>query len=209
VLIIAVKKLVFLVKAVLLLLIVLLLFPRIASASCAQTRSVTTMDEPVVSSMVTGLRELGEFECAEFRGTIFLDETLPVKVLGIHVSDIAIVQAAEGSVTAFVDLSGLSPEAVIESENSVTIKLPGPALACHEITPEWNIYPRNIPVGSAEDVALLEDAMAEEARSLLCQQALENGLLEEAIAKLKRVATELAATTGYEGQILLEFETAQ
>lgn len=202
---IVVKKMCFIVKATLLVLVLLLVIPRIAAASCSSPSPEMQSEVMEVSAMIEGYRELGEFECASYRGTVFLDEDLPIRFLGIHLSDISIVQAAEGVVIASVDFSELSRDDVIAQGNDVTVGLPEPRIACHDLTPTWNIYPRSLPIGSADDIAVLENSMAEEARALLCQQALENGLLQQAKFELEIQASQLAEVVGFEGRISLEF----
>ena len=173
---IAIKKLILLVKLVLSVLVILLLLPTLARASCSTPSAAVPEQESEMSMMVEGLRCLGEYECAAYHGTVFLEEKLPIHLLGVHVSDITILQAAEGTVIASVDLAGLAPEDIQGTGNSITISLPEPLVACDRIIPEWSIYPRSLPIGSADDIAALENTMAEEARSLLLQQAIANGI---------------------------------
>ncbi len=200
-----IKKLCTLVKASVFVILTLLVLPRLVSASCSSFPVDERVDETSVNSMVQHLRDLGEYQCASFATTVFQEEEIPIKFLGIHFSDIKLYQAAEGTVIAFIDLSELSSTDVLVDENSVTVHLPEPRIRWAEVHTHRNIHPENLPIGSAHDMAQLEDGLAEEARALLCEQALENGIMDRAKQELQNQASQFARIAGVEKTILVEF----
>ena len=200
-----ISKLCTIVKASVFVLIALLVLPRLVSASCSSFPINERVDETSLSIMMGQLRELGRYQCASFTTTVFQEEEIPVQFLGIHLSDIKIFQSAEGTVIASVDVSGLSRSDVLVDDNIATLHLPQPRITCPEVHTRRNIHPVSLPIGSAHDLARLEDAMSEEARTLLCEQAIEYGIVDRAKQELQNQASQFARIAGVEQQILVEF----
>lgn len=210
---VVVRKLASLVKATVILLLMLLILPRLVSAamqtSCASVLSTQQIDQTEITSMVIQIRELGEYECAVYTGEVHMEEMISARFLGIHISDIRVFQTVPGVVTAAADLSQINHSAIQVTDDLLEIRLPQPTITCCELDPDngiGGVYPRGLPLGSARGIALVQDAMMEEARTRLCQQALQNGLLARAEQELRNQATQIARAAGIDCPVVVTFQ---
>ncbi len=210
-----IRKLASILKVILLVLVVLLVAPRIAAAalqmSCAlPTLTTERVDHTeVISRLTEQIRTLEEYHCAEYRGTTFVDETVPVEFLGAPVNVIHLYRAVPGIITAGIDLGSFSEENVRLDQNILSVDLPGPEITGCQILYDEVVggisTPRGLPLGSASDLAEVEDAMLERARMELTSQAVECGLLDRAREELHHQVRLLTYALGYRGQVQVSF----
>jgi hypothetical protein len=203
---IVIRKLTALVKAAVIVLVALLVLPKIVTASCSSVLSDRTIDETDITTWIVQVREMGELECASYSGAVCLEEEVGKSFLGVRTGTIRIFLAAEGSTVASVDLTEVTREDVRITANCTSVQLPAPRIAYCEVNPRWDVYPASLPHGSADNLARVEDSMVEESRALLCQQALRNGILDQARQEARNQAVRLARASGLDCQVQVEFE---
>jgi hypothetical protein len=162
--------------------------------------SVTAaFDQRVTEEVVySNLRQLSSLECASYNGSVFVRESVPLRILGMRVSNAQLWLSTPGTVRASVDLSGLDRGAVqqiaLDGRMSFSIMLPEPQVTGIELNHENSTHGRSpmlIIGGNADEVAQAEDRMLETARDQLHRQAEDMGLLGRARSNAEMAVREL------------------
>lgn len=165
-------------------------------------------------TLVSEITRIEQLALAEYHGIVFLREKVPVSILGINAYDIDIWKHIPGVVTASIDLQGydLAGNADV-SEGDFHLTLPQPVIDTCELLYEHiaeGMSSGPLPAESAEDIALVEDAMYTEARSELIRKAVEAGILEVARSQAASdIGTVVRRVFGEEVAMVLEFSPSR
>ncbi|MCK5117833.1 MAG: DUF4230 domain-containing protein, partial [Candidatus Aegiribacteria sp.] len=161
---------------------------------------------------ISEIEMIEELALAEYHGVVFLRESIPVKFLGFSIYDIELWKHIPGVVRASIDLSGYDlNEHVYFEEGIVYLMLPEPSidtceLIFNEIAEGISLSP--LPLESATDIGLVEDAMYESARVQLIEKALAAGILdiaeEQAVCDIDAL---IKTVCGDEISVEVEFTT--
>lgn len=159
---------------------------------------------------ISEIEMIEEFALAEYHGVVFLRESIPAKFLGFSIYDIELWKHIPGIVRASIDLSGYDlNEHVYIEEGIVYLTLPEPSIeTCELIFSEIaeGMSLNTLPLESADDIAIVEDAMYESARIQLTEKALDAGILD--VAKDQAVSdidALIKAVCGDEISVRVEF----
>ena len=211
------RKLTAIVKATVIILAILLLAPRLVSAAMQMSCEGMSLETEIVSqtevssNITARVQALAEYECMCYNGSVFVDTEFPNRFLGFHVGDIRIFRDVPGTVTAGIDLSGFTENDILHQMGVLRVELPGISLLACELDMEniaGGVYPDHLPIDSADDIALVQDALLSQARTELIAQAVECGLLDRAEEELRSQVVELARTIGYTGDIEIVFRNS-
>lgn len=150
--------------------------------------SGTAVSEAVTEEVIfSNLRQLSSLNCGDYNGTVFVRDTVPLRLLGLRIADAHIWMSTPGTVRSAVDLSGLTRSGVryttIGDSLFLTITLPEPAITGTEVYPANGTQGRSPMLligGNATAVAQAEDRLMEEAQRQLEDQARSAGLLVQA-----------------------------
>lgn len=207
-----VSRLTSLAKAAVIVLLTLLVAPRLVSAalssSCAPLLTTSVIDETRTTTLVSEIRALAELELSTYSDQVLVEETVPARFFGMHVADVRIFLSVQGTITGGIDLSGFSLDDISDLGGRLVIHLPDPRiLSCSIESGLEEVFPRDLPMGSADDIALLKDTMMETARSEMVFRALNEGILETARENLRQRLDELMDTIGYDGSVEIVFDS--
>ena len=163
----------------------------------------------VISRLAGQIRALEDYHCAEYRGTVFVEETVPAEFMGMALYDIHLYKSFPAIISAGIDLGFFSEENVRIDEEILTVDLPRPYITGRQILHDEVVggisTPRGLPLGSAPDLAEVEDAMLQRALIQLTSQAVDCGLLDMAQEELQHQVCILADAIGYQGQVQVVF----
>lgn len=141
----------------------------------------------VIQAIVSEVIPRSLLVCAEYTGVVSVQETLPAKFLGLVIFEVTLFKQFTGCVTAVADLEQLDLDNghLVHSaaDQALSLVLPLPAIsscvlntadAFEIITPDY------LPLSCAQDIAIVDDALIDNARSQLIQKALSAGIIREA-----------------------------
>lgn len=142
------------------------------------------------------LRQIASLGSADYRGAVFVRDSLPLRLLGIKLTEAQIWMSTPGNVRAAVDLSYLDSTSVRETtiggRSALSITLPDPEIVSVEIHPEEGARGRSPMLflgGNADAVAEAEDRLCTTAERQLQEQAERMGILEKARDNARVVVT--------------------
>lgn len=133
------------------------------------------------------LRQLSSLNCAAFDGSVFVRDSVPLRILGIKLTDAQLWLSTPGTVRASVDMASLTRSSVREMTGSsgrgLSITLPEPEIVSVELHPEGGSRGRSPMLffgGNADAVAAAEDRLRMAAERELASQAETMGIMERA-----------------------------
>jgi hypothetical protein len=141
------------------------------------------------SVLLRGLQRMASIGCGNYTGAAYVTETVPLRLLGIRLSDATVWLHAPGTARASVDLTGLTQADVqvrsTHSGRAVTIsRVPPPGITGCEIDLARTVRGRTpfLPWGgNSRAVADAGDRLMEAAQDSIREQALRAGLLRQAL----------------------------
>lgn len=150
----------------------------------------------VRAAFVREARAIGQYNAADYHGSGFVRDSIPMKVLGIKVGQSSMWVTAPGTVHASVDLSGLTEADVsTTAEGTLRVSLPSPVISGCEIDRVHADIQRPACITlcgiTAERVSGLENTLLSQAREVLIMQAVELGILERARDNTRTAMSEL------------------
>jgi hypothetical protein len=173
--------------------LILLFLPHLTQGTISVVKGllddITTPEEihdetQVIQAIVSEVIPRSQLVCAEYTGVAAVQERLPAKFLGIEIYDIELYKQITGRVEVTVDMEYFELDNNLEySEESLSLVLPLPAIsACVlDIDSAFEVTsPNHLPLSSAMDIAMVEDAMLDNARCQLIRKALAAGIIMEA-----------------------------
>ena len=147
-------------------------------------------ESSVIQAIVSEVIPRSQFVCGEYTGMVALREHLPVEILGIKIYEVELYKQITGRVEVAVDMEYFELDNNLEysdEDHSLSLVLPLPAISSCVLDTEGAfevISPDFLPLSSGMDIAMVEDAMLDNARCQLVRKALAAGVITEASVNL-------------------------
>jgi len=157
----------------------------LATQTCSQTERL--------QAVVSNVERICSLCTAHYNGVAFVRSRIPIRFLGIKVSEVQLWKQVPGTVRATMDLLGYDLQAHIQiSDDSVTVILPEPSSLDCDLHFDQAVGGRSyglLPLERTEVIASMEESLLVQARNQLITEALHMGLLQEAQLNATRAVT--------------------
>ena len=176
---------------------------------------ITVVDtEGLTEAFITEIRTLDNLILAEYRGVVFLRETLPVRLLGVRIYDVDVWKQIPGVARASINLSSRDlSQHVSLTDSGFVVLLPAPSIGSCELLldqAQEGISQSGLPGESAESIAQVEEAMYTQARLDIITMGISAGLFEDAEVTAKHLVEAFVAEAFGEGtRVWVEFSPAE
>jgi hypothetical protein len=139
----------------------------------------------VIQAIASEVIPRSQIVCAAYTGVAIIREKLPVEFLGIEVYEVVLFKQLTGTVEVAVDMEYFELDNNLEyseEDQSLSLVLPLPAISSCVLNTDgaFEVISNHLPFSSAMDIAMVEDAMMDNARCQLIRKALAANIIPEA-----------------------------
>ena len=157
----------------------------------------TVVIRPDAPAILREVRQLSKLESASYTIEKILDAERTRRYVPKALAGEKLIFVAHGQVVAGLDLSKLTENEIDISGDSIKLRLPEPEILYSRIDNEKSyVYERDTGIFSRPDKDLESQVRADAERQLR-EDALEDGILEEARKNARRTMEALLASVGY------------